>query len=373
MAKSDSLVYGTIIHRVHSIDGQRERFVRLEESSPRLSVTSTPGRMPRTSFSVEAFNSGSRNNSKSFKKGIIKSSEQLKSFGRSIRYGVSRAVFAEDLKKSEKKIFDPQDKFLSRMNKLFLISCILAVSIDPLFSYLPIIDKKANCVPHGAPIAKRYLSRYFIVDFLAVFPLPQIVIWRFLHRSTGSDVLQTKSALLYIVLLQYLPRFLRIIPLMTELERTSGVVAETAWVGAAYYLLWYMLASHIVGAFWYLLSVEREDDCWEQACSKSKTPLCNPNFLYCGNEFLQGYNQWANASSDVLIKTCSLNGHKSQFNFGIYQPALESGVISSQKFLPKLFFCLWWGLKNLSTLGQGLETSVYPGEVRSHSFRPTYR
>ncbi|KAI3698078.1 hypothetical protein L6452_31190 [Arctium lappa] len=78
---------------------------------------------------------------------------------------------------------------------------------------------------------------------------PLIVVWRFLQRSNGSDVLATKQALLIIVLLQFVPRFGRIVPLTSELKRTAGVIAETAWAGAAYYLLLYMLASHIVGAF----------------------------------------------------------------------------------------------------------------------------
>lgn len=73
----------------------------------------------------------------------------------------------------------------------------------------------------------------------------QIVVWRFLLRSNGSDVLGTKRALLFIVFAQYVFRFLRIFPLTSELKRTAGVLAETAWAGAAYYLLLYMLASHV--------------------------------------------------------------------------------------------------------------------------------
>jgi cyclic nucleotide gated channel len=73
----------------------------------------------------------------------------------------------------------------------------------------------------------------------------QIVVWRFLQSSNGSDVLATKQALLFIVLVQYIPRFLRVLPLTSELKRTAGVFAETAWAGAAYYLLLYMLASHV--------------------------------------------------------------------------------------------------------------------------------
>lgn len=73
----------------------------------------------------------------------------------------------------------------------------------------------------------------------------QIVVWRFLQNSNGSDVLATKQALLAIVLLQYIPRLVRFIPLTSELKRTEGVFAETAWAGAVYYLLLYMLASHV--------------------------------------------------------------------------------------------------------------------------------
>ncbi|XP_024961022.1 probable cyclic nucleotide-gated ion channel 5 isoform X3 [Cynara cardunculus var. scolymus] len=316
------------------VGGHREKFARLDDldsrsSSPASSVAmnkcgfegiSRPGRAPATS-------------SKSFKNGIRKGSEGLKSIGRSLGFGVSRAVFPEDLKVSENKILDPQDKFLLTWNKYFVVSCILAVSIDPLFFYLPVFDQSKKClgidrklaitattlrtvvdafylihmalqfrtayvapssrvfgrgelVIDPAQIAKRYLRWYFIIDFLAVVPLPQIVVWRFLQRSNGSDVLATKQALLIIVLLQYVPRFVRIVPLTSELKRTAGVIAETAWAGAAYYLLLYMLASH----------------------------------------------------------------------------ALSSDIVSSTKFVSKYCYCLWWGLQNLSTLGQGLQTSTYPGE-----------
>lgn len=80
----------------------------------------------------------------------------------------------------------------------------------------------------------------------------QIVVWRFLQRSKSSDVLATKQALLFIILLQYIPRFLRMVPLTSELKRTAGVFAETAWAGAAYYLMLYMLASHVSVFFLFL-------------------------------------------------------------------------------------------------------------------------
>ncbi|XP_050203362.1 probable cyclic nucleotide-gated ion channel 5 [Mercurialis annua] len=394
------------------LSGQREKFVRLDDLDSRLSSPSD-ARGKKCGFGIEGFGragqgTGTTTTSRSFKKGIRKGSEGLKSIGRSLRFGVSRAVFPEDLKVSEKKIFDPQDKFLLLCNRLFVISCILGVSVDPLFFYLPVFNDPSNClgidrklaitastlrtvidafylirmalqfrtayiapssrvfgrgelVIDPAQIAKRYLRQYFIIDFLSILPLPQIVVWRFLQRSKGSDVLPTKQALLLIILLQYIPRFSRVFPLFTEMKRTTGVFAETAWAGAACYLLMYMLASHIVGAFWYLLAVERQDTCWQKACNR--TDQCNKKYLYCGNQFMDGYGSWANISSSVLKLSCEAKDDNGPFDYGIYTNALTSGVASSMKFVSKYCYCLWWGLQNLSTLGQGLQTSTYPGEV----------
>ena len=194
---------------------------RLEDSSPRLSITSDIGRMKKCRFSIEALGLRSDKTSKSFKRGVLKGSEGLRSLGRSLRFGVARAVFPEDLKQSEKKIFDPQDKFLLMMNRFFVILYIFSFAVDPLFLYLPIVDKDSNCFDiHGglaiatitlrslidslylvrialqfrtayiAPssrvfgrgelvidpqqIANRYLKHNFIFDFLSVLPLSQV-------------------------------------------------------------------------------------------------------------------------------------------------------------------------------------------------------
>ncbi|PPD71804.1 hypothetical protein GOBAR_DD31285 [Gossypium barbadense] len=177
-----------------------------------------------------------------------------------------------------------------------------------------------------------------------------IVVWRFLHGSNGSDVLATKQALFFIVLFQYIPRFLRVIPLTSEMKRTTGVFAETAWAGAAYYLLLYMLCSHIVGAFWYWVAVERNDTCWQKACKDIGRDKCNTNFLYCGNQHMEGYGVWNNTKDTVLKEKCPADDNidNPPFDFGIFTHALSSGIVSSTKFFSKYCYCLWWGLQNLS-------------------------
>ncbi|KAG7998213.1 hypothetical protein I3843_01G247200 [Carya illinoinensis] len=393
------------------IGGQKEKFVRLDELDSTLSMPSNTVGMKRSKYNLEGLTLPGRakkNASKSFKHGVKMGSDGLRTFGRSLRFGVSRAVFHEDLKVSEKKIFDPQDKCLLLWIRLFVISCILSVSLDPLFFYLPIFNHASYClgmdtklavttttlrtildafyvirialqfrtayiapssrvfgrgelVIDPAKIARRYLRRYFIVDLLSVLPLPQIVVWEFLQKSKGSEVLATKQALLRIVLFQYIPRFARFVPLNAELKKTAGVFAESALVGAAYYLLWYMLSSHIAGAFWYLFAVERNDTCWRRACKYSGK--CDINYLYCGNKHMGGYSEWQKIRESVLVRRCSIVDDSSAFNYGIYTQAVASGIVASRAFYSKFCYCLWWGLQNLSTLGQGLQTSTYPGEI----------
>ena len=60
-----------------------------------------------------------------------------------------------------------------------------------------------------------------------------------------SDPFVAKDLLKYSVLIQYVPRLLRMYPLFKEVTRTSGILTETAWAGAAFNLFLYMLASHV--------------------------------------------------------------------------------------------------------------------------------
>lgn len=65
----------------------------------------------------------------------------------------------------------------------------------------------------------------------------------------GSRSLNTKDLLKHAVLCQFVPSFLRIYPLYKEVTRTSGILIETAWAGAAFNLFLYMLASHVSSVY----------------------------------------------------------------------------------------------------------------------------
>ncbi|KAL6622663.1 hypothetical protein ACP70R_018527 [Stipagrostis hirtigluma subsp. patula] len=405
-------------YRTQIINGRREKFVRLEDSSPpsspRASSFSDPGAMDHGhghgGLHMDSYFSGHPSASKirarsiRMAAGVMNRSERLKNIG---------IVFQEDFRNMSQKVFDPQDAFLVRMNRLFVFACIVSVAVDPLFLYLPAVtetDKNTcigfdRCMAMGATalrtavdafylarialqfrtayiapssrvfgrgelvidraaIARRYLGRFFVVDVLSVLPMPQVPIFKFMHREKGEDLQPTKNVLLFTVLVQYIPRLLRFYPITSELKRTSGVFAETAFGGAAFYLLLYMLASHMVGAFWYLLSIERLDDCWRAKCKDLNFHQCG-QYMYCGGggEDKSGFIEWRTMIRQVLGQECApVDNSGTGFNYGIYSTAIQSGVVSTRNLTAKILFCLWWGLQNLSTVGQGLETTHYKGE-----------
>ena len=109
-------------------------------------------------------------------------------------------------------ILDPQGPFLHLWNKILLVSCVIAVSVDPLFFYIPMINDAKKClmlekklrivvlvlrtvtdviyivyiilqfrtafidkvVEEGAEITNRYSWKHFIIDILVILPIPQV-------------------------------------------------------------------------------------------------------------------------------------------------------------------------------------------------------
>ncbi|KAL5853028.1 hypothetical protein ACOSQ3_008146 [Xanthoceras sorbifolium] len=318
-------------------------------------------------------------------------------------------VFPENCEPGRKRILDPGSDVFLQWNRVFLFWCLVALFNDPLFFYLPSVVKngssycmttdlnlgiivtcfrtfadvfyllhmvikfrtayvspssrvfgRGELVMDPKKISRRYLKSDFCLDLAAALPLPQIVIWFIIPALRSSHADHTNNALVLIVLLQYVPRFYLIFPLSSQIIKATGLVTKTAWAGAAYNLLLYMLASHILGASWYVLSIERHATCWKCECRKELSPLkCIPYYLDCGTLNRADRRIWEN--STLVFNNCN-PANEIGFNYGIFENALTNSVISSE-FLEKYFYCLWWGLQNLSSYGQTLSTSTFIGEI----------
>lgn len=205
-------------------------------------------------------------------------------------------------------------------------------------------------------IANRYLKwGCFIIDILSILPLPQIALIQFFIHSKG--VQETKVALLIIVLIQFVPRLLQILPFASELKKTVGVFVESDFFGAISYLMFFMLLSHIVGSFWYLLAVQRNIDCWEKAC---KAPgKCEVEYLYCSTNTIQNSfpESWTSISESFLNNACSVKNDESTtegvVRFGIYKQAVLSGIFSRQKFFFEIHLLFVAGTAEFEHSGAG--------------------
>lgn len=191
-----------------------------------------------------------------------------------------------------------------------------------------------------------------------------MLIWFIIPAVSSKTDNHNNNTLSLIVLLQYVPRLFLVFPLNNKIVKATGVVTKTAWAGAVYNLLLYMLASHVLGALWYLFSMERQYGCWLGECEKENgtmnLPYCTPTFLDCKSLELPERKLWlANTNA---VEKCDATSSTTTFRFGMFADVLTSEVVGAT-FLAKYLYCLWWGLRNLSSYGQDLSTSTYIGET----------
>lgn len=109
-------------------------------------------------------------------------------------------------------------------------------------------------------------------------------------------------------------------------------------------ILFYFSFWQVLGATWYLLSVDRYTSCWKSFCRKKEyNPLeCNLTFFDCDTFNSNARKTWAN--STLVFGKCGTDG--GDFKYGIFENAMSKNVVSSN-FIEKYFYCLWWGLQNL--------------------------
>ena len=84
----------------------------------------------------------------------------------------------------------------------------------------------------------------------------QIIVLLILPNSIASSGANyAKNLLRAAVLVQYIPRLYRFLPLLAG-QSPSGFIFESAWANFVINLLTFVLAGHVVGACWYLFGLQ---------------------------------------------------------------------------------------------------------------------
>ncbi|KAB2598823.1 cyclic nucleotide-gated ion channel 1-like [Pyrus ussuriensis x Pyrus communis] len=286
-------------------------------------------------------------------------------------------------------------------NAVLVLTFGLALLVDPLFLYVPILNKDIKCIRLDKKLTKVVLSlrsltdMYYIHDFLFqllairepheaatlevgiamvgrsyasamiiwlfpinIAPIPHVVILSFSKIIRGSR--STRMFLNFLVVLQYMARFLCFNHHRKNLEKIltkhtpelwiQGVfkfLIIKFWIRSAFIFFKFILVSHVFGALWYFFSFQREIDCWKFACRSENG--CELGGFHCKDK-----DTFRNVT--LLNNLCPANPPTATlFDFGIFVDAVQSGILSSTDFPQKFLRCF-------CSFGQNLQTSSYAWE-----------
>ncbi|KAG9459812.1 hypothetical protein H6P81_004320 [Aristolochia fimbriata] len=326
-------------------------------------------------------------------------------------YGDAKGWLRRSISSIHVPIMNPHAKAVQQWNKFFVISCLIAIFIDPLFFFLLSVEEKNKCIVlHWSPtkalaavrsvtdliyllhiilqfrlayvapesrvvgagdlvddpkkVARHYACGYnFILDLFVVLPLPQIMILVVLPKYLGSSAANyAKNLLRATVLLQYIPRIVRFLPLLAG-QSASGFIFESAWANFVLNLLLFVLAGHVVGSCWYLFGLQRINQCLREACTKSGLSDCK-RFIDCGrgsyiDEFSANKN-WTKWQNQNHAKACLVTP-TDEFDYGIYVQAVR--ITTKRSIATRYIYSLFWGFQQISTLAGNQTPSTFVWEV----------
>ncbi|KAF3973281.1 hypothetical protein CMV_003286 [Castanea mollissima] len=250
-----------------------------------------------------------------------------------------------------------EDKKCIGLNKvLFIIAIVLRSVIDIIYIAHFVVKSKIrlderNNESNTTCWAKVRRHLWFIMfNVLFILPIPQVVmpsIFSEMRRTKPSNITILNS----VILLHYGARVSQIYRYILA-DRASAEKCDKAsvWIQASFYLFLYILAGHVMGAFWYFFSTQQLMACWHKAYEIHGDGV--EISFNCDHSF---------RNLSFLDDFCPIDDTPipSSFDFGIFLEARRSRILESTGFLQKVLYCCWWGLRNLSSFGSNLQTSSY--------------
>ncbi|XP_030945142.1 cyclic nucleotide-gated ion channel 1-like isoform X2 [Quercus lobata] len=286
---------------------------------------------------------------------------------------------------------------------LFVSSRAIALALDPLFFFVPVIHEDKKCISEDKKmwinaifwrsfldfkylvhfVVKFYIEKnevelslktpgadeskgqrckfwnfsqeekelwklrmWFMFDIIVIFPFPQVLMSNILSEMRRAEYTNYVTILNAVILIQYVPRVLQIYLSLKKLDEHKNIPIP---IRASFNFFLYVLAGYVFGAFWYFFSTQRLTYCWRKACLHHGE--CVQGSFSCDHSF---------GNLSVSHDFCSIDSTNTRtFDFGIFLEARRSGILESTDFPKKLIYTAWWGLRNLSSFGSNLQTSTY--------------
>ncbi|KAI3796846.1 hypothetical protein L1987_39532 [Smallanthus sonchifolius] len=305
-------------------------------------------------------------------------------------------------------VMNPHTKVVQRWNQFIVISCLFAIFMDPVFFLLLSVNKEYKCIFIDWPmtqtivifrsmtdfiylmhmlvqfrlafispesrvvgagdlvddprkIAWNYISGFFLLDLFIVLPLPQIIVLLILPNPVASyGATRAQNLLQSAVLIQYIPRLYRFLPLLAG-QSPTNFIFESAWANFVINLLTFVLAGHVVGSCWYLFGLQRVNKCLRNACEDSEILDCK-KFIDCGNgddiESFKKYPTWNNWTQNSNSKACF---YEDDFPYGIYMKAVN--LTAENSIITRYTYSFFWGFQQISTLAGNQSPSYFVWEI----------
>ncbi|XP_057506800.1 cyclic nucleotide-gated ion channel 4-like [Actinidia eriantha] len=302
------------------------------------------------------------------------------------------------------RVLDPRATWVQEWNRVFLLVCATGLFVDPLFFYALSISDTCMCLfvdgwfavtvtvlrcmtdalhvwnmwlqfkmnklsyavgdnepsavhnnKSARTVALRYLKakKGFFFDLFVILPLPQLVLWvvipALLEKGSTTAVM---TVLLIMFLFQYLPKIYHSVCLLRRMQNLSGYIFGTVWWGIALNMIAYFVASHAVGACWYLLGIQRAARCLKEHCRETKgcglrILACEDPIYYGTTSLVRDRTRLAWGDNKQVRSACLENDDN--FDFGAYKWTVQ--LVSNESRLEKILFPIFWGLMTLSTFG----------------------
>ncbi|KAL8147438.1 cyclic nucleotide-gated ion channel 4-like [Apium graveolens] len=193
----------------------------------------------------------------------------------------------------------------------------------------------------------------FFIYLFIILPLPQVVMWIVVPALLKKDE-QTRvmTAMLIMFLFQYLPKIYIAVCLLRRM--LSQYIFGTAWWGVGLNIVAIFVASHVVGACYYLLGIQRSARCLMEQCMKTES--CRLNALSCDNPFFFGSTykfidnmrmSWGN--NNDARSWCLRSSDNSQYDYGSFE--WITLLVCNNNRMEKMLLPLFWGVMMLCTFG----------------------
>ncbi|GER30385.1 cyclic nucleotide-gated channel 16 [Striga asiatica] len=232
------------------------------------------------------------------------------------------------------QILDPSSHLVNRWNRVFFVTSLVALFVDPLFFYLLGFRVDRHCLTMDFAWAGVLVTTRTIIDLFSALHI--IIKFRTAYVAPTSRVFGRGDLVKdpYKIAVRYL----------------KGDFAID--LAAALPL------PQVLGSVWYLMSVERIFSCWKHECRHERGAVtCRIRYLDCDSSGPE-YERWYNNTE--VFNGC--DGKGNNFDFGLFADALNDEVPSAN-LIEKYFYCLWFGLRSLSSYGQSLSASAYVVET----------